>query len=307
MVVVVTFIASTSSENAKIMQTKLINFSLHRNLFKLISDFDDGANRGLYFVHGIRSLFAVISIWLNLWTFANIFGAKSVENLSDSYAFFGKLLITVNELMFVISGLLLVYTWLPQFERSKVTFRRYAINRWLRTMPTIIGVLLLTIITERLMVRGQRCTAWWSPLIYVNNWIMPTNSVRTWSVVTQSQVTERCDQCLPSIWYLSVDFQLYLLSYPLLHLLVKKQRAGLYMFTLVALVGLILPNYINYLNSQSGECCCVALSVLTLHHRKRFDVWLSVHQLLRVVVARHRLRHGRLARIRALESEQAAK
>lgn len=128
-------------------------------------------------MHGIRSLFAIISVWLNLWTFCALFNVNNQLPVDTSgFAFVHRMFTSINDLMFVISGLLLCYTWLPQFERNTANFTRYLANRVIRTLPTILGVLLATIILD-FATGSAKCAAWWSPLIYVNNWLLPKNSV----------------------------------------------------------------------------------------------------------------------------------
>ncbi|KAI1307643.1 hypothetical protein HDE_00649 [Halotydeus destructor] len=163
----------------------LLNFSLKRNLIRLNSDFEDGANRNLYFVHGIRSFFILSSLWLNLWVFTSTFDPGHVDTGDMNhwtYTLIKNVSLSMYDAMFIISGLLVMYTWLPQFERGVAKFGRFLMTRWLRTIPTMSGVVLIAFALSPVTERD--CQNWWSPLFFVNNWIHPHETVSNRHIIT---------------------------------------------------------------------------------------------------------------------------
>lgn len=153
-----------------------------------------------------------------------------------------------NNFFSYFSGILVLYTWLPQLERSsrtnfpsrKATFVRYFITRWLRTTPTVLGALLLTFGLNAIgsgpyfnlgsSIISENCGQnWWAALIQVSNWIEPDKT------------------CLPFNWYLSVDFQLYLIAFLILWLISVKPTGGIIATILLMIIGLLAPGISSYL------------------------------------------------------------
>lgn len=141
-----------------------------------------------------------------------------------------------------------MYTWLPQLERSsrtnfpsrKATFVRYFITRWLRTTPTVLGALLLSFGLGAIgsgpyfglgtgTLAGNCAKNWWAALLQVSNWIEPSET------------------CLPFNWYLSVDFQLYILAFFMLWLISVKPTAGTITTLMLVVIGLISPGIFSHL------------------------------------------------------------
>ena len=60
-------------------------------------------------------------------------------------------------------------------------------------------------------------------------------------------------QCLPSTWFLSVDFQLYIMTFVLIKLLIKRPKLTTWLFGLLSLVALVAPELMShYLPSDTS-------------------------------------------------------
>lgn len=154
-----------------------------------------------------------------------------------------------------------MYTWLPQIEKGpKVTFTRYVLTRWSRTIPTVGGIVLLSFLLQTVSNQCLCPKNVWSSLLYLNNWMSPKNSVST-LVLSMSRVLITLNpavfiafiKCLPAIWYLSIDFQLYLLSYLPLRVLARHTKAGLYLIGLFAVIGLLVPGFMSTYHGDFDE------------------------------------------------------
>ncbi|XP_031358800.1 O-acyltransferase like protein-like [Photinus pyralis] len=131
------------------------------------------------------------------------------------------------DLFFLISGCLVAYNFLRRKLKSEeFNIPSYYIERYLRLTPAVLAVMLFTLTWFGYIgsgplwyrtddVIGPCQTHWWSCLLYIQNY--------------QSAI------CIPQSWYLSVDFQMYVLS-PLLLLPLARWRRE----TMVATVALVL-------------------------------------------------------------------
>lgn len=118
------------------------------------------------------------------------------------------------------SGFFAMFSWYDSIKKINVTPYRYILTRFLRIFVVSVMVILLTFLMplistgpyfKDLMTKcSSNCVKnFWKNLLFINNY---------------SSFLEIC--FLPT-WYLSADFQLYLLNYFLIHLLVNKPKVGL--------------------------------------------------------------------------------
>lgn len=145
---------------------------------------------------------------------------------------------------FFISGFVLVFITLRQGESSSKVLRvpplsLYAGVRAIRLLIPMIGILSLHFLWPLLgdgpvydkftsqLLNACR-TNWWKNLLLVNNY------------------DETPDLCLVHTWFLSADFQLHLIAYPLIVLLSVSETLGLlFNFTLI-FGGAIVPAMLHY-------------------------------------------------------------
>lgn len=150
----------------------------------------------------------------------------------------------MNEVFFFISGFVLIFLTLrPKKSSSKVLrvppLSLYAAVRALRLLIPMIGILSLHFLwpilgdgpvyekfTSQLLNACR--TNWWKNLLLVNNY------------------DETPDLCLVHTWFLSADFQLHLIAYPLIVLLSVSETLGLLFNLVLILGGAIVPAMLHY-------------------------------------------------------------
>src|SRR5690349_20818948 len=92
---------------------------------------------------------------------------------------------------------------LPYFSKLKgnVSFTNFMLMRWLRTTPTLLGVMLMSfawagwgrgpIFRESMERTVETCTThWWANILYINNWFSHEKIVR-WNYYTIFMETNR--------------------------------------------------------------------------------------------------------------------
>ncbi|XP_031358810.1 nose resistant to fluoxetine protein 6-like [Photinus pyralis] len=134
------------------------------------------------------------------------------------------------DLFLQISGCLVAYNYLRrQLKRKEFNIPSYYIERYLRLTPAVLAVMLFIITWFGYIGSGplwyqtkgaiEPCqTHWWSCLLYIQNY--------------QSAM------CIPQSWYLSVDFQLYVLSPLLLVPLARWRRETIAITAGVTLISI---------------------------------------------------------------------
>ncbi|KAJ3644143.1 hypothetical protein Zmor_026815 [Zophobas morio] len=142
---------------------------------------------------------------------------------------------------FTITGLVTVYTFLKiAGNEMKFNIFLYYFHRYIRLTPSLaIMVLIHTTLLPYLgngplwntiydgFIRSCK-TYWWSALLYVQNYFHDE------------------DTCVPQSWYLSVDFQLYLLSPIILLSLHRWPKFCLTILTLLVALSCAIPFGIGY-------------------------------------------------------------
>lgn len=120
----------------------------------------------------------------------------------------------------MFSGFFAMFSWYDSIKKINVTAYRYIFTRFIRIFVVSVMVILLTFLMPIISTGPyyqdlmSKCSSncfknFWKNLLFINN---------------HDSFMEIC--FLPT-WYLSADFQLYLINYFLLHLLVKKPKIGL--------------------------------------------------------------------------------
>ncbi|KAI1283735.1 Nose resistant to fluoxetine protein 6 [Halotydeus destructor] len=140
---------------------------------------------------------------------------------------------------FVVGGLLAFYTWFPELIKSgRLSFGKFVLARWIRSTPLVIGSILIVWAFPVQWGSGPvwrsgynnittTClTKWWTELLYIANHNQPQET------------------CVIQAWYLSADFQLYIVAYIFLVLLYKRPRLGVAAILLLIFGGVLFQGYI---------------------------------------------------------------
>ncbi|KAG5670254.1 hypothetical protein PVAND_000531 [Polypedilum vanderplanki] len=126
---------------------------------------------------------------------------------------------------FLMGALLLTMSTIRAIEKNSLNIWRMILHRYLRYTPVMAVSVLSVISLSRFVVTGpldvgvfrEDCVNyWWSALLHIQNYVNPENV------------------CLNHTWYLSVDFQLFILT-PFLIYGIKKQKKFMW-FLLVLII-----------------------------------------------------------------------
>lgn len=124
------------------------------------------------------------------------------------------------DMFFLLSGFLIAYLLGKEARRGMgIGYLRFLVRRWLRIVPAYVAVILVYFVATPVP-----CFAWfWSNLLFLNNFIGP-------QVVQGAATPNSVDApCLGHAWSIAVEFQMYILSPPLImaiHYLATQRAAG---------------------------------------------------------------------------------
>ena len=134
----------------------------------------------------------------------------------------------------VLASCFAIVKWIPIMMNKKVTFVTFAMERVFRTLPVVAAYLILVqtlpIVKHGgpLMKRAQERYAdicyrnGWRELLFINNYL----DVR--------------EICLPVAWFMSAEFQLYIMSFVVILLIAKYPQHGVKIITGMLITGWIV-------------------------------------------------------------------
>ncbi|CAG2106289.1 unnamed protein product [Medioppia subpectinata] len=195
-------------------------FSLISNIKKLFLINREKMDEKLAFVHGVRVLTMIWIICIHTFTVGTLFVPMLVYRFEDEARKFGKQLstqfifngyISVGNFFF-LSGLVVTYISVPVFKRTGgPTLFAFIAQRWLRFIPSMIGVICLHIMWP-LMGSGpvfkgyareltEPCSRnWWTNVLFINNWLLLPD------MLTLKYVSKCHEmQCLTLFWVAYAD------------------------------------------------------------------------------------------------------
>ncbi|KAH9396288.1 hypothetical protein TYRP_019688 [Tyrophagus putrescentiae] len=215
------------------------------------------SNPDLRFINGIRVLTMLWIVFIHVSILGTLFAPMIVYRYEEEARPFGRSLVmqfiyngyASVEVFFFISGFVLVFLTLRQRERKaggashKVLYvpplALYAGIRAIRLLIPMIGILSLHFLWPLLgdgpvyeKFTGQLLNAcrtnWWKNLLLVNNY------------------DQTPDLCLVHTWFLSADFQLHLIAYPLVVLFSLSETLGILLNLALILAGAVVPAILHY-------------------------------------------------------------
>ncbi|XP_022242186.1 nose resistant to fluoxetine protein 6-like [Limulus polyphemus] len=210
----------------------LLCFSLVKNWNKLM---DTRANQQMETLNGMKMFSMLWVILGHTYYFVELFSARdiyksffSMNNVPFQIILNAWLAV---DTFFFLGGLVMTYGVLKKMKKSggQLNLLIEILHRYLRLTPTILfvlGILFLEPLAasgpfwkEKIMKEVTNCQLnWWRILVYVINW------------------TDYKDMCLPHLWYLSVDMQLFIPMLVVAWLLYKWPKMGL-LLTCIIIVG----------------------------------------------------------------------
>lgn len=134
-----------------------------------------------------------------------------------------------------ISALTSMLIWFPIFESKKgnVGFLTFIIPRFLRTLPTIIGYQLVVFAINPFG---------YGPLSgYAHNNLTGNCLSNGWTeILSISNHLDYYYACNVTGWYLSVDFQLYVMSYVIIYMFYSRPKTGILCCTIFSITATVM-------------------------------------------------------------------
>lgn len=223
----------------------LSNFSLHDN-WTIIYDLNETDETKL-FLHGIKFLLIVISITLHAMTvlggvFSQPYGTVKEIEFSKFFQIFLSRSYLFADGMFFLGGFFAMFAWYDviKSEKMKFNFKNFFVLRYFKIAIIATVIILITVLMPHLgsgpyysdltnHIKNNCVYNWW------NIFLLISNEQRT------------LEMCIIPAWYLSSDFQIYILNYFVIYYLIMKPKLG---FTLAFI-----------------QCCVVsAFNLFFIHH-----------------------------------------
>ncbi|KAG8186314.1 hypothetical protein JTE90_007335 [Oedothorax gibbosus] len=206
------------------LKSALQCFSIPTNFTRLMSS--SKGSEELKALHGIRALSMAYIILGHTYVYTNF---QLLRGPSLVPKWFNRLSLGVIlngwlsvETFFVLSGLLTSYAVLKILDKTKgkISVSMYILRRYIRLTPALLLtmglVFFLPLLSsgpfwyERVDPEIDSCTRnWWTSVLYISNWT-PLKTI-----------------CASHTWYLSADFQLYVISIVFIYLLHRSPKLGL--------------------------------------------------------------------------------
>lgn len=211
-----------------------IAFSAYTNGQKLFDVTPSKSSSSIDCLNGIRALALMWIIFGHRMDNQTIFPIANPEIITEmSYQIYSIIftssLFAVDTFL-VLGSVLLTWSMLSALDNKRMNLPRMILHRYLRYTPVLAAMMLYYISLNRHFIDGpitelndifiNNCLKyWWSTLLHVQNYV---------------NVNE---MCLPHSWYLSADFQLFLISPFFIYFAWKYGRKFIWTFPTIATLG----------------------------------------------------------------------
>lgn len=263
----------------------VMSFSLIRNTHKLFYVREDHEST-LSAVHGMRILSMIWIIIGHTYCFGGFykllytFKRLSISGTENPARWEYQPLINTFLLVdtfFFLGGVVLMFVALPMLQKHKGKFNYffYAVHRWVRLTPAMIGTIcFITIMPalgsgpywkKEMTWQSEGCQKnWWMNLLFISNWVYPVD-----------------EMCGGMTWFIAADYQIYLFVAPLIFFSYYKSSAlGLIVNTIVLLGGMISSGVSTYIYNMAptfGLQHTIDLSLL--HEYAEFGYFPTYHHI----------------------------
>lgn len=213
-------------------------FSIQNNFYKLTKP----DPKGLTFVHYTRIVAMAFTIITHTAAMGTLQAISKPADSSNSEAMFRDFLpqmlanaFTSIQIFFFMAGFMLVLSTYPAIKRDKghLSLVEYATKRAIRLLPGILAAILVNFLWP-LFVNG--------PMVnYFAKAIMEpceTNWWRTMMFISNFDHVEK--MCLRHSYFSASDYQLHLVSFPLLIMLYKQPNVALIIAAFLAVTGFVI-------------------------------------------------------------------
>ena len=238
----------------------LVSSSILRNASKLVSNQKNAQlhpesisqdENTLQMFNGMRFYAMLWIIYAHTYEFTQ---EGVVSNIKNKPEFFKYFLFTLfptayfaSDVFFFLSGFIAIYSFLKMTRYTALIILWQYVRRFYRIVPVMAFIMLVAWYVVPRFVEGPQsqrynmyfsdCKSyWWTNLLLINNFY--PNHLNT--------------TCMPWTWYISCDFQMYLLV-PILAIVYKKNKMIGYGLTgFLVVLGLILLTALNAGSSYTG-------------------------------------------------------
>ncbi|KAL1459444.1 hypothetical protein WDU94_011426 [Cyamophila willieti] len=221
-------------KSSSFLSTALLSFSMVNNLQKLFS----GSNEDLRFLHGMKFLSMCLIIMGHRLFYYFQSPVLDMQNMLQKFPEFDYILVHFNivDTFLTITGFLTFHTLYTKIKKHGITLLPSAIlYRWLRLVPVYAAVIaILAIIIPnfgngpvfklKISREALRCQKnWWTNILFISNYVNTQQS------------------CLIQSWYLSVDFQMFLIGLLLLYVISKNEKLGIRLLYTCFGISIVIP------------------------------------------------------------------
>ncbi|XP_074042229.1 nose resistant to fluoxetine protein 6 isoform X3 [Leptinotarsa decemlineata] len=244
-----------SSENTeekpfeRSLSSKLIMaFSARENFNEM--NVADNSNPALSILYGVRTLcILLIIVFHRFGTFISS-AIMNFNHLESQYRssiacllFHGDLFV---DTFFILSGLLVVYGLMNQFEKRIMNPAMIVLLRYIRLTPVYAFVIFYyaTVFNHTgngplwKVIAGEDskdCRRnWWTNLLYISNYVNPDH------------------MCMTHSWYLPCDFHYFIIAIFLCILIKKEKKMGLGILILFMVISMAIPFAITIIYQRPG-------------------------------------------------------
>ncbi|CAG9811485.1 unnamed protein product [Chironomus riparius] len=214
--IVSSFLYNSTSKNESIL-TKIISaYSIKQNFKDFINLTPEKGS--ITCLNGIRAISIFFIMFYHFVSLRSNFAFRDGKNLAELSERFlmrstGSLSIAVDA-FFVMSGALVTKSVIKQLDTGKLNIWKLYIQRYFRITPTVAIVVMFTIAISKFFYRMV-------PYTFENN-LGTSCEIHWWEALLHTQVySNPRDICVIHSWYLSADFQLFLVA-PFLIILAYK-------------------------------------------------------------------------------------
>lgn len=198
--------------------------------------FDITENKSPNAINCLNGLRAMSVMWIMFGHRIGNQTAFGVANRDEFVKFFDTLPSVIVssytlavDTFFLMGGLLVTGSVLKAHEMGRLSILRMIYHRYIRYTPAFAACILFTVSVHKYFVDGHATTSlvgacermWWPSLLHIQNYF------------------DANEMCLEHAWYLSADFQLFVISLFLIYSAIKFGRKYIWSLSLIGLLSSI--------------------------------------------------------------------
>ncbi|XP_059225827.1 uncharacterized protein LOC106086630 [Stomoxys calcitrans] len=221
-------------------------FSLYRNYRRIMMPKSNAMDKDLRFVDGIRTLLSCVIVLEHINGLAWLY--------LTTYQLIMQHIVVIIEIFFLLTTMLLYLTFqkdqhitpTTSLKECATTFFRMIVSRYLRYIPSI---LLLVVFTSHILLQLNNGPLW--------RHVMEPQVIFCrsfwWSHLLMKDTFAGNDNCMAHTWYISADFQIYVLFSAVLIVITKYPKWKIPVYSVIGMLGMTLPSIVSYFNNLESH------------------------------------------------------